>query len=90
MRLVREQCIDCYAACFRKRVVLFERVLLTEACRGKGSTLFPSFQTVLVNMLCFAVYAIVCVLTCLCYVCSLMGTCLHYLCNLHMIWKIYV
>ena len=30
--LVREQCIDCCAACFRKRVVLFERVLLTEAC----------------------------------------------------------
>ncbi|KAK2449007.1 hypothetical protein QL285_008246 [Trifolium repens] len=34
--LVREQCIDCCAACFRKRVVLFERVLLTEACREHG------------------------------------------------------
>ena len=45
--LVREQCIDCCAACFRKRVVLFERVLLTEACRGKGITLFLSFQLVM-------------------------------------------
>jgi hypothetical protein len=45
IRLVREQCIDCYTACFRKRVVLFERVLLTGACRGKGITLFPSFKT---------------------------------------------
>ena len=44
IRLVREQCIDCYAACFRKRVVWSKRVLLTGACRGKGSTLFLSFH----------------------------------------------
>jgi hypothetical protein len=53
--LVREQCIDCYAACFRKRVVLFERVLLTEACRGKGSTLILSLKRFDMLVLCMPV-----------------------------------
>ena len=67
--MVREQCIDCYAACFRERVVLFERVLLTEACRGKGSTLFPSFEMVTT---CFVLLCmqLLCALACL-YLCIL-------------------
>ena len=38
----------------------FERVLLTEACQGKGSTLFPSFQLVM-TCLDFCCNALLCV-----------------------------
>ena len=51
----------------RKRVVLFERVLLTEACRGKGSTLFPSLKRLRHALFC-----------CVCNCCVLWHVCIMY------------
>ena len=50
--------------------MLFERVLLTEACRGKGSTLFPSFQTVWKTCFVLLCVQLLCALACL-YLCIL-------------------
>ena len=61
----------------------FERVLLTEACRGKGSTLFPSFKTVTTCLVLLFMH-LLCALACL-YLCILvdenvvMNTCAIYI-----------
>ena len=58
-----------YFACFRKQVSVVRSVDCLSACRGKGSTLFPSFEMVTT---CFVLLCmqLLCALACL-YLCIL-------------------
>ena len=58
-----------YFACFRKRVSVVRSFDCLSACRGKGSTLFSSFKTVM-TCLVLRFMHLLCALACL-YLCIL-------------------
>ena len=64
------------------------REKLTEACRGKGSTLFLSLKRL--RHACYAVYAIAVCFGMFVLCILVMRKCLQYLRCLHMIMRIYV
>ena len=60
---------DCVLCLFRKQVSVVRSVDCLSACRGKGSTLFPSFKTVRTCLILLLMH-LLCALACL-YLCIL-------------------